>query len=113
MRLVFDADGLIKLHRAGALSRVVRAFPCAIPRAVFAEVVTRGKARLHQDAQEIEALLTGAVTILAVEQHEQSEPGLGAGELSVLGLNVHWLLFFFIVSLVAGYSLKGVFKVEV
>jgi uncharacterized membrane protein (DUF106 family) len=34
-------------------------------------------------------------------------------ELSVLGVDVHWLLFFFVVSVIAGYSLKGVFKVEV
>lgn len=34
-------------------------------------------------------------------------------ELSLLGLNMHWLLIFFIVSVVAGYSLKGVFEVEV
>ena len=34
-------------------------------------------------------------------------------ELSLFGLNMHWLLIFFIVSVVAGYSLKGVFKVEV
>jgi uncharacterized membrane protein (DUF106 family) len=34
-------------------------------------------------------------------------------QLKLLGMNVHWLVFFFIVSVIAGYSLKGVFKVEV
>lgn len=34
-------------------------------------------------------------------------------QLKLLGMNVHWLIFFFIVSIIAGYSLKGVFKVEV
>jgi hypothetical protein len=34
-------------------------------------------------------------------------------EVSVLGWNVNWLVFFFIISIIAGYSLKGVFKVEV
>ena len=33
--------------------------------------------------------------------------------ISILGWDVNWLVLFFIASLVAGYSLKGVFKVEV
>jgi uncharacterized membrane protein (DUF106 family) len=32
---------------------------------------------------------------------------------SVFGWNMHWLVVFFIASVIAGYSLKGVFKVEV
>ena len=32
---------------------------------------------------------------------------------SMFGWDINWLVFFFIASLVAGYSLKGVFKVEV
>jgi len=32
---------------------------------------------------------------------------------SVFGWNINWLVFFFIASIIAGYSLKGVFKVEV
>ncbi len=89
MRLVLDADGTIKLHRAGVLQRVVRTWPCAVSRAVVDEVVTRGKARLYDSAWEIEAILSGAVMVLAVEQHERGEPGLGVPELSVLGL-LHW-----------------------
>jgi uncharacterized membrane protein (DUF106 family) len=34
-------------------------------------------------------------------------------EVKVLGRNINWLVFFFIISIIAGYSLKGVFKVEV
>jgi uncharacterized membrane protein (DUF106 family) len=34
-------------------------------------------------------------------------------QLKLLGVSVHWLVFFFVVSIIAGYSLKGVFKVEV
>jgi len=34
-------------------------------------------------------------------------------EVKVLGWNINWLVFFFIISIIAGYSLKGVFKVEV
>lgn len=36
-----------------------------------------------------------------------------AESLDILGLSVHWLLFFFIVSVAAGFALKGVFGVEV
>jgi len=33
--------------------------------------------------------------------------------LSMLGISFHWLVGFFVLSLVAGFSLKGVFKVEI
>ena len=32
---------------------------------------------------------------------------------SLFGWNINWLVLFFIASLISGYSLKGVFKVEV
>ena len=86
MALLLDADGLIKLHRAGVLMHVVRAFACSVPLTVYEEVVTRGKARLHQDAEAIESVLADRVTVLAVERHENPEPGLGAGELGILSL---------------------------
>lgn len=34
-------------------------------------------------------------------------------ELKVFGLGAHWLIFFFVVSLVAGFAVKGLFGVEV
>jgi hypothetical protein len=34
-------------------------------------------------------------------------------DLSILGLNVHWLIVFFAVSLIASFAVKGVFGVEV
>jgi uncharacterized membrane protein (DUF106 family) len=34
-------------------------------------------------------------------------------ELRLLGLNVHWLVAFFIISVAAGFALKGVFGIEV
>ena len=55
MRLLIDADGLIKLNRAGVLSQVTASFACLVPRAVFDEVVTEGKARHYEDATAIEA----------------------------------------------------------
>ncbi|MBD3349589.1 MAG: hypothetical protein GF400_10405 [Candidatus Eisenbacteria bacterium] len=36
-----------------------------------------------------------------------------AGELSLFGLGVHWLISFFIISVAAGFALKGVFGIEV
>jgi hypothetical protein len=36
-----------------------------------------------------------------------------ARELHLFGLNIHWLLAFFIVSIAAGFALKGVFGIDV
>jgi hypothetical protein len=33
--------------------------------------------------------------------------------LTLSGMGVHWLVFFFIVSVVTGFALKGIFKVEI
>lgn len=86
--LLMDADGLIKLHRGGVLALVVRTFSCAVPQAAYEEVVTRGKARLYEDAGEIEAIISNAVTILPVQGRQQPELGLGAGELGILSFLV-------------------------
>ncbi|MDO8689797.1 MAG: hypothetical protein Q7R39_07260 [Dehalococcoidia bacterium] len=84
MRLLMDADGIIKLHRAGVLAHVIGTFPCTIPQAVYDEVVTRGKATLHQDAEEIETIISGVVSVLPAQRHQQPELSLGAGELAIL-----------------------------
>lgn len=57
-----------------------------MPQAVYDEVVTRGKVRLHQDAGAIEAIIAGAVTIVPGQTRGQSETGLGIGELGILDL---------------------------
>lgn len=77
---------MIKLHRTGVLTQVVGAFSCMMPQAVYNEVVTRGKARLHQDAEAIEGIITGAVTIVSTQERQQPELGLGAGEIGILDL---------------------------
>ena len=89
MHLLLDADGLIKLHRAGVLGRMVKAFRCTVPEAVYHEVVTRGKERLHQDAEEIEHILGEEVEVVRIEQ-AHGEMGLGAGEMAVLTLAVQY-----------------------
>lgn len=87
MRLLLDADGLIKLHRAGVLAVAVRTFNCVVPQAVYEEVVVRGRARLHDDAEAIEAILGGSSVVVRTEPYlQQLEIGLGAGELGILGL---------------------------
>lgn len=65
---------------------MVGAYPCTMPQAVHDEVVTQGKARLHQDAEAIEAIIAGAVTIVTTQEREQPETGLGAGEIGILDL---------------------------
>ncbi len=87
MRLLLDADGLIKLHRAGVVGQMVKAFQCTVPEAVYHEVVTRGKERLHRDAEEIEHILGGKAEVVRTQQ-AQGETGLGAGEMAVLTLAV-------------------------
>jgi hypothetical protein len=34
-------------------------------------------------------------------------------ELDILGMNIHWLILFFGLSIISGFALKGVFKVEI
>lgn len=88
MRLLLDADGLIKLHRAGVLAVALKTFDCVVPQAVYEEVVVRGRARLHDDAEAIEAILGGSSIVVARTESylQQLEIGLGAGELGILSL---------------------------
>ena len=86
MLLLIDADGLIKLHRAGVLTVVVSVFSCVIPQTVHHEVVTVGKERLYQDAEAIEWILSDSVSILPVQVQEEPGLGLGAGELGLMSL---------------------------
>jgi len=87
VQLLLDADGLIKLNRAGVLIQLAETHPCVIPGAVYDEVVTRGKVHLYPDADAIEAAVAGRVAVMPV-QHGPGEPefGLGAGERGILDL---------------------------
>lgn len=86
VKLLMDADATIKLHRSGVLARVVGGFSCMMPSAVYEEVVTRGKARLHEDARAIEGVIAGRVAVPQTQEREQPEAGLGAGEPGILEL---------------------------
>ncbi len=87
MKLLFDADGLIKLQRAELLDLVARTFTCMIPEVVYHEVVTQGIERLYPDAHEIERTVrTARVLVQPASHSEPLEPGLGMGEAAVLDL---------------------------
>lgn len=86
MKLLLDADAIIKLQRSGVLAILVTAFPCTVPLAVYDEVVTRGRTRLYQDAEVIEGIISGTVIIASTPEHRQPELGLGAGEIGILDL---------------------------
>ena len=83
MQLILDADGLIKLHRAGVLEILVQSFSCVVPTAVYDEAVTTGRARLYEDADKIDLIIGGLVEPSGSPQTE-SAPTLGAGEVAVL-----------------------------
>ena len=42
-KVVFDADGLIKLAKSGLLEKITKLIKCTMPEDVYIEVVERGK----------------------------------------------------------------------
>lgn len=80
-KLVFDADGLIKLTKSGIMDKLAEKYECAITKQVYDEAVSEGKKRHYQDAFEIEKLVEKkAINVEMV--HLQSSSMLGKGELS-------------------------------
>jgi hypothetical protein len=55
----------------------------------------------------------GEPAIARTSQMKRIEVAYAGGRMSLLGWRVHWLVAFFVLSLVFGYLLKGLFKVEV
>jgi hypothetical protein len=86
VEVLLDADGVIKLNRAGVLSSVIEAFVCIVPSTVYDEVVTTGKARLYEDAETIGAIIDNKVRIEASRRGGAEGMGLGQGELAILNL---------------------------
>ena len=84
MKLIIDADAMIKLYRSGVLKGVISEFSCKVPRAVYDEVVTQGKYRLYQDAEAIESIVSGNIEIVETPRPQRPETGLGCGELGIL-----------------------------
>lgn len=91
LRVVLDSDGLIKLAKAGALERVLEAWTCIVPRAVYVETVERGLEAAYPDAQAIRQVLPSAA-IRPPARHPRAvallkrKRGLGPGEQGALHL---------------------------
>ena len=81
-KLVFDADGVIKLTKSGVMNIIVENYQCAITKQVYEEAVTEGKKRLYQDALEIERLFQ-AEKIKVISIRLKLDKTLGKGEASV------------------------------
>ncbi|MBI3587728.1 hypothetical protein HY095_00885 [Candidatus Micrarchaeota archaeon] len=87
-KIVFDADALIKLARAGILPQVTGAFDCHATRVVQREAVDAGKAKMYEDALRIEDEIgRGRIRVHAISAPKTEESGeLGTGELTALSL---------------------------
>lgn len=87
-KIVVDADGLIKLGKAGVLALLLEEREVFVPGAVYEEAVTRGKRELYEDAFELEAALGGKAGIFERKDvsGEEGAPPLGPGELDTLRL---------------------------
>ena len=86
MELLFDADALIKLNRAGILRRVAEVFDCAMPHEVFEEVVVKGGEYAHSDAEEIERVIASDMVVRPPVAISEEYPRLDTGERAVLAL---------------------------
>ena len=91
MKVVCDADGLIKLAKAGILEAFARRVDLLVAPTVYREAVEEGKARGHPDAWEIEQVLREHGRILQPPRGGRTRPQtpeapaiealpLGAGE---------------------------------
>lgn len=82
---VLDADGLIKLTKAGVMEELAKYRKCIITQEVFDETVKKGKERFYEDAYTIEDMVN--IKLLSVKkiQFEEIE-NLGKGEASSLEL---------------------------
>jgi len=90
MKLVCDADGLIKLNRAEILNVLIESVDVLVGQKVFHEAVTEGKERNYPDAFEIEAILEQSnVNVPRAENLEEMDvlgTELGFGERGALSL---------------------------
>lgn len=89
-----DADGLIKLGKAGVLRLFFGVAEVLVPEAVYEEAVVRGKRELYEDAFALEMVLREAEARVAPDVSdpwaekllEEGGASLGMGERSALHL---------------------------
>ncbi len=84
MRLIVDADAIIKLNRAGILAEMLRFHECVVPSLVYEEVA--GEENTYADATSIGELLRATATIAPVEIPFDPVVPLGLGEQGILSI---------------------------
>ena len=97
MKVVCDADGLIKMAKAGILEAFARRVDLLVAPRVYQEAVEEGKARGYPDAWEIERILQEHGHVLQPPRRGRKRPPeeqainalpLGAGEKETLAAYV-------------------------
>jgi predicted nucleic acid-binding protein len=92
MKIVCDADGLIKINKAGILALLDERVEIIVGPEVYREVVTIGKEHGHSDALEIEKVLPKPTAVVLKNRSKSGlkilpdELELGAGEKETLVL---------------------------
>jgi hypothetical protein len=83
VKFVFDADGCIKLTKAGVMNTLTENATCIMPKQAYDEVL-KGKERLYDDAFVTEKLVTEKKIKVVASKEESDMGNLGAGEKSAL-----------------------------
>ena len=89
-KIVFDADALIKLVKAGLPKEVMKKLKPAISEEVYREVVVEGKKRMFDDASLIEQFVKEGILVKKKAKAKRFlfPPSLGGGEISS-----YWLYY--------------------